>query len=115
VAIFVGRPAFVGAEAVLFDSAQEEKLPEQGTLTRVRVDFAGRAPASLDRGLELLIYVGDMALPRATARLAALVRAGGERPLNLRRRAGDRVRLVLRDTNGAWASSAPEITVSLTV
>jgi Ca-activated chloride channel family protein len=115
VVIFAGRPAFVGAEAVLFDSAQEEKLPKEATLTRVSIDFAGQAPESLDRGLELMIYVGDLALPRATARLADLVRAGGERPLNLRRRAGERVRVVLRDANGAWTAGAPEMTVSLTV
>lgn len=112
--IFSGVPTFAKGEAVLFDSTEEEKLPEGASLSRVSVSFDGPAPQSLDRDLKLLIYVGDLAMPRATVRLADLVRVGG-RPLNLRRRAGQIVRVVLRDPNGAWASAAPQITVSLEI
>jgi Ca-activated chloride channel family protein len=113
VTIFSGIPAFTNAEAKLFDARQDEGLPEETTLTRISVQFDGRAPRSLDPGLQLLIYVGDLAMPRATVRLADLLRAGGERPLNLRRRSGDAVRIVLRDPHGAWATGAPRITVSV--
>jgi Ca-activated chloride channel family protein len=63
----------------------------------------------------LLVYVDDMALPRARIRLADLARLGGGRPLNLRKVPGQAVRIVLSDPGGAWASAAPEITVRLTV
>ncbi len=112
--IFSGVPSFTEGEAVLFDSTEDEKLPDQATLSRVSVSFDGPAPQSLDRDLKLLIYVGDLAMPRATVRLTDLVRVGG-RPLNLRRRAGQIVRVVLSDPNGAWASAAPQMTVSLEV
>ncbi len=112
--IFSGVPSFAEGEAILFDSTEDEKLPEGATLSRVSVSFDGPVPQSLDRDLKLLIYVGDLAMPRATVRLTDLVRVGG-RPLNLRRRAGQIVRVVLSDPNGVWASGAPQMTVSLEI
>ena len=111
--IFSGRLAFSGGEAVLFDSSEGDELPDQATLSQVRARIDGERPRSLDRGLELLIYVGDRAMPRARVRLSDLMRGGGKRPLNLRRRGGELVRVVLRDPNGAWASEAPPITVDV--
>lgn len=111
---FSGEPAFVNGEAVLFDSTQASSatpLPKQTTFTRIEVAFAKGAPKSVDRGLQLLLFVGDMALPRATIRLADLLRGG--RPLNLRRNAGDIVRIVLVDPNGAWAAGGPRFGVTL--
>jgi Ca-activated chloride channel family protein len=115
ITVFAGRPTFVGGEAPLFDSEWDNKLGADITLTGVHVDFAKRIPDPLNRALELLIYIGDMALPRATVRLADLVRVGGERPLNLRRRRGERVRVVLTDPSGVWAAAGPEMTLILTV
>ncbi len=110
--VFSGEPAFVNGEAVLFDSTQAQTtLPAQATFTRIAITFATGAPKSVDRGLQLLLFVGDMALPRATIRLADLLRGG--RPLNLRRSAGDVVRIVLVDPNGAWADGSPHLTVTL--
>jgi Ca-activated chloride channel family protein len=79
----------------------------------VALQFDGPAPHPIDRDIKLLIYVGDLAMPRATVRIADLVRVGNERPLNLRRRKDDVVRLILRDPNGTWASGAPKFSLSL--
>jgi Ca-activated chloride channel family protein len=116
--LFSGVPSFTGGEAVLFDSSRPEDaalLPETATFVRLRVEFPdGTPPAdSLDAGLSLLLFVDDLAAPRARVRLADLVRHGGERPLNLRREAGQVVRLVLADLAGAWAAAAPALKVAL--
>jgi Ca-activated chloride channel family protein len=62
----------------------------------------------------LLLFVDDMAMPRARIRLADLVRLGGSRPVNLRKEAGQIVRVVLADPRGTWPAAAPRIVVSLT-
>jgi Ca-activated chloride channel family protein len=116
--LFSGAPSFLGGEALLFDSSRPEDaavLPETATFVRLRVEFPdGTPPAEgLDAGLSLLLFVDDLAAPRARVRLADLVRHGGERPLNLRREAGQVVRLVLADPAGAWAAVAPALKVSL--
>jgi Ca-activated chloride channel family protein len=122
--LFEGTPAFTGGEALLFDSARDEdraKLPEEVTLSLLRVRFpsgapepgGGPPPATLDPGLCLLLYVGDLSTPRARVRLADLVRLGGERPLNLVRQPGERVRLVLVDPAGTWADGAPKLEVEI--
>jgi Ca-activated chloride channel family protein len=88
-----------------------------GTITELRLSFPGPGgapkPADLDKGLALLLYVDDLSSPRAKVRLADLVRQGGKRPLNVMRLAGQTLRIVLVDENGAWATSAPEIVVTL--
>jgi Ca-activated chloride channel family protein len=109
--VFSGTPTFKDGRAVLW----EETLCQGGTLSRIEVAFADPAPEMLDRGLALWIYVEDLAMPRARIRLADLVRLGGERPLNLRVRAGERVRVVLVDEKGVWARSASDIVVRVTV
>ncbi len=114
--LFSGVPVWVHQQAVLFDSTIEERLPLQGTLSRLQVRWAGAPPAApIDRGLMLLIFVGDMALPCAQVRLADLLRSGGSRPLNLLRRAGQAVRVVLTDPNGAWAANLPELVMDLSM
>ena len=45
----------------------------------------------------LLIFVEDLSQPRARVRLADLIRQGGERPLNISRRPGQRIRIDLVD------------------
>jgi Ca-activated chloride channel family protein len=113
--LFSGTPRPVNGEAVLFDSGSDgARLPDGGTLSRLMVRFVGgAAPASLDAGLTLALYVDDLTAPRARVRLADLLRQGGERPLNVRRQPGQAVRLVLLDPAGAWAGAGPEIEVSL--
>jgi Ca-activated chloride channel family protein len=116
--LFAGVPVFGKGEAVLFDSTRTEdadKLPDSATLSRLQVEFPDGAPdaGKLDRGLTLQIFVEDLARPRARVRLADLVRQGGVRPLNLLRKSGQPVRLVLADPAGAWTKAAPAMQVSL--
>jgi Ca-activated chloride channel family protein len=61
----------------------------------------------------LWLFVGDLASPRARVSLVDLVRQGGTRPLNLVRASGERVVLVLKDANGAWAQGAPAFAIAL--
>ncbi|HUV94373.1 MAG TPA: VIT domain-containing protein [Anaerolineae bacterium] len=116
--LFLGVPQFAHGEAVLFDSTRKEdagKLPESGTISRLVVRFPGAAldHRGLDRGLSILIFVGDLSSPRARVRLADLLRRRGERPLNLFRRPGQVVRIVLVDPASAWARGAPEMSLGL--
>jgi Ca-activated chloride channel family protein len=116
VALFSGVPSFDGREAMLFDSRDEteaQKLPEMATLSRLRLRFLNGPPApeAIDPGLSLLLFVDDLVAPRARVSLADLVRRGGDRPLNVRRLAGQPVRLVLVDAGGAWAGTAPSLEV----
>jgi Ca-activated chloride channel family protein len=113
--LFSGTPVFAGQEALLFDSASSPMaLPAGSTLSRLAIRFLdGVSDSPVDRGLTLLIYVDDPMSPRARVRLADLLRQGGERPLNVRRQAGQVIRVVLQDANGAWASSAQRLEVRL--
>jgi len=114
--LFSGVPVFIGGEAVLFDSARDSgRRPDGGLLSRLEIRFPNGAPdaTALDAGLALLLFVDDMAAPRAKVGLADLLRQGGMRPLNIRYAAGQAVRLVLTDPNGAWAKSAPPMLVFL--
>lgn len=116
--IFSGAPDFVNGEAVLFDSSREvgaDKLPKSARLKGLQVRFPEGAPdhKSLDPGLSFLIFVGDLSSPRARVRLADMVRRGGERPLNILKRPGQVVRIVLLDRAGVWADGAPYIEVAL--
>jgi Ca-activated chloride channel family protein len=119
VVIFSGEPIFERGQVVLFDTTQasgQGKLPDQTTLSQIAVDFKARdIGKDTVHGVRLLIFVGDMALPRATIRLADLLRGEGARPLNLRKRAGEEVRIVLSDPDGTWDSQKPPtMTVRLT-
>ena len=108
VAQFQGRPAFEQGQAVLIDQTVE-KATRLGQIA-VELDVP---PAQLDRGLALWVNVQDLAMPRARIRLADLMRLGSKRPLNLAVQAGEAVRIVLVDPNGAWAKAAPSITVQI--
>ncbi len=116
--LFEGLPVFVGEEAVLFDTSRQEdkdKIAHATKFSRLIVQFAAGTPdpATIDSGLTILIYVDDLASPRARVRLVDLVKQGGVRPLNLQRGAGQTVRIVLEDPNGAWQAGAPELAVAL--
>ena len=115
VVLFSGMPRFEDGEAVLFESSAGDRLPDSVAFNRLVVRFPKGTPDSgkLDSGLEVLIFVGDLALPRARVRLADLVRRNGERPLNILRQTGQAVRMVLSDPAGSLASGAPEMEVAL--
>jgi Ca-activated chloride channel family protein len=112
--VFQGIPQFTEAQAMLFDSSCDlsKSLPEQATITRLEIRFPDGPPKNLDPGLCLLIFVDDLAAPRARVKLADLLRQRGQRPLNLRRQAGEALRLVLVDAAGAWKAKAPQIEVA---
>ncbi len=97
--------------AVLFDSASDDA----GRLTFLSVAFADKAITAdaLDPELTLLLFVGDLVAPRARVKLADVLRQGGRRPLNLRRNAGEPIRLTLEDPSGAWAGGAPAVEIVL--
>jgi Ca-activated chloride channel family protein len=116
--LFSGVPRFSNNVAVLFDStrpADATQIPAAGVAQQIEVRFPAGAPRAeeLDAGLALLIFVDDLSAPRAKVRLADIVRQGGRRPLNLRRLAGQVVRIVLADPAGAWAQAAPALAVTL--
>jgi hypothetical protein len=116
--LFEGGPTIVGGIAVLWDaSAQEERWPAAVRFTRLGLRFPDGAPDAdaLDPGLALVLFVEDMAAPRARVTVADLLRQGGERPLNLRRLPGQAVRLLLQDPNGAWRERPPRFVVTLAV
>ena len=73
-ALYVGAPMFTKAECVLFDTARPEdaqKLPGSRTFSKLKVQYQQQAPdiGTLDDGLVLLLYIDDMALPRARVKL----------------------------------------------
>ncbi len=116
-AVFTGVPTLDQGQAVLFDSTRagdKGKALPSGTLARLRVQFGGGAPPpDALVGLTLLLFVGDMAAPRARVRLADLVRGGGERPLNVALAPGQAVRLVLLAEQGSAPPALPALTVEL--
>jgi Ca-activated chloride channel family protein len=113
VVAFSASPAFKNREAILFDSAASPgKLKGADTIHRLKVTFTGGKPAFIDPGLSILIFVDDLAVPRAKVSLADLVRQRGVRTLNISI-GGAAVKLVLSDPAGAWAKSAPGLEVSL--
>jgi len=109
--LFDGVPSD-GAEVVLFDSANDAaSIPSR--IARAVVRVSGDAGA-VGPDVELLLYVGDLAQPVARIALAATLAADGERPLNVRRARGERVRLVLSLGHGAsWPAAAGRLLVSL--
>lgn len=110
--VFDGRPALVNGEAMLLDSgAHPGVIPPGAAIRWLRLRFGSGTPTTVDRGLALLLYVGDLSEPRARVRLADLLRQ--ERPLNLLRKGEEVVRLVLVDASGVWAGGAPAIEVAL--
>lgn len=103
VLLYRGAPGDLLNNRVLLDTGDRpEALPAPLTLTAVSWTGDAAAQEALARAgaLQLAIYVGDMAVARAGVRLADLA-AAGRRPLNLRCRRGDRVRVVIEGDPGA--------------
>ena len=118
ISVFSGLPVIINGETVVYDtsvSAFAGKTDVATFIRRLTVKFPDDAPASLDKGLKLLIFVNDMVVPRATVSLADLVRMGGVRPLNISVDAGMRVKIVLVDPNGTWTPKAPKIEVAISL
>jgi Ca-activated chloride channel homolog len=116
IVVFSGTPHVEAGEAVLFDSAVDStRVPGAITLSRLSIRFVGDPPdaVAMDPGLSILIYVGDLASPRARVTLTDLVRMGGMRPLNIRRAGSEPIRLVLVDRGGAWNARPYTIEVTL--
>ena len=116
--VFLGAVATSGVEAVLFDSSRDQNskiLPDLATLNRVELSFPGGSPdpRTIDKTLAILIFVDDLAEPRARVLLADLIRSGGKRPLNLIKKPKQVVRLVLADPGGRWARGGPRIEITL--
>ena len=97
--------------AVLYDSA----TGAAGQFTFLSVAFGDKeiTADSLDPELTLLLFVGDLASPRARVKLADILRLGGRRPLNLRRDTNQPVRLTLEDPNGVWKGGVPALEIVL--
>ena len=118
--LFAGVPPFSGGRSMLFDSARGEDagtLPDR-PVAWVRLSLQSPDPAlqraGLDPGLRLEIYVGDMSAPRASLRLLEMLgRQCDITGVGIRPAAGERVALVLVDTNGAWTAGAPAIEIIL--
>jgi Ca-activated chloride channel family protein len=117
--LFDGVPQFEQQQAVLFDSSSstaDMTFPGGATFDQIRVAVSGADnQQAADPGLCLWLFVDDAVAPRARVRLADIVRAGGARPLNLRWRSGQLLRLVLSDPAGAWAQTPPQLRVELGV
>lgn len=95
--------------AVLFDSANVDA----GQFTFLSVAFVDKSITAdaIDSELTLLLFVGDLAVPRARVKLVDVLRQGGRRPLNIRRDASQPVRLTLADPTGAWKSGIPAMEI----
>lgn len=86
-----------------------------GQFTFLSVAFADQAATAdaIDPELTLLLFIGDLTVPRARVKLVDVLRQGGRRPLNLRCSAGEPVRLSLADPSGAWNSGVPAMKIVL--
>ena len=103
--LFSGIPVFADGEAVLFDTSRDEdsaKLPPNATFTKLEIRFPNGKPDvnALSQNLMVLLFVDDLAQPRARVRLSDLLRQGGARPLNVQRVSGQAVRIALVDDSG---------------
>lgn len=106
-----------GDGAVLFDSTEDAgttAIPEPCRFTAIAVKLSKHSViAALDPDLTILVFVGDATTPRARVRLVDVLRQGGHRPLNLDRKLGEVVRLVLADPVGCWRGGIPDLEITL--
>ncbi len=107
--LFQGDLTLAYRQKILFDSAaSHDQLPDAFTLTSLRFQTSAKAQVktlAIDSQLILAIYVEDLAAPRARVRLRDLLHHGA-RPLNLQRRAGQVVRVVLEGVAPATTLAA---------
>lgn len=114
--LFRGAPGDLRQNRVLLDTGDRPKaLPAPLILTAISWTGDAAAQEALVRAgaLQLTIYVGDMAVARAGVRLTDLA-AAGRRPLNLRCRRGERVRVVVEgDLNALTAAGVGQMALRL--
>ena len=116
--VFAGVPQFAQGRVVLIDTSLRQdagRLPDDATISGLRLGFPEGAPdaAAVDAGLCLWVFLDDLVAPRARVSLSDLLAQGLQRPLNLARRRGQVLRIVLVDPNGSWSRRAPRIEIML--
>jgi Ca-activated chloride channel family protein len=110
--LFHGALEWRGHETVLFDSTtMPDPFPAAVIITALRVEADGLMRHSIGPA-RLLIYVDDLATPRAEINLHDLLQLG-ERPLNLRRRRGQKLMILLRDATGLLAQHPVTVMVQV--
>ncbi len=113
--IFKGNILSERGSLLLYDSTRDlPKPPAPTTITGLRAQMGkdGSAWRSLKPTIEILVFVGDPALPRAKVKLVDLLRHG-ERPLNLACNENELVRIELRDPDGVFASKSDEVELAI--
>ncbi|MEW6244680.1 MAG: VIT domain-containing protein [Bacillota bacterium] len=117
--VFTGSPQFVEGRSVLFDSGRDEDLamlPERDLiLSGMKISFPGgmREAVETYAGFDLLLFVDDPLLPRAKVSLADLIQQDGERPLNLTKRANQRLRILMLHRGGEDRETLPVLELVL--
>jgi Ca-activated chloride channel family protein len=107
-----------GDGAVLYDSADgadAAPLAPAGRLTSLGLTSTDKSVTADAVGPELrfLLFVGNEPEPRARIVLADVLRQGGRRPLNVRWRAGQAIRLTIEDPAGRWHQGVPAMEIFL--
>lgn len=112
--LFCGEVKASAAPILLYTTNTQPHVPAAVTIRglALRLLTAEQNPALPERALELQLFVGDLASPRARVRLSDLLRQG-QRPLNITRTADQPIELRLVDPVG-WLQSHPlQIEVTL--
>ncbi|MCE7980772.1 MAG: VWA domain-containing protein [Caldilinea sp. CFX5] len=99
--VFQGEVQGAQQEMLLYSSANQPIIPEGITITGIALRLLNKEASSAapDRNLAVHLFIGDLASPRARVRLQDLLRQG-QRPLNLKRDAGQPLQIQLVDPAG---------------
>lgn len=99
--VFQGNVPAGAGERLLYSSDKQQTVPEGITLKGIalRLLTPTTQTAVMDRNLAIHLFIGDPASPRARIRLPDLLRLG-QRPLNLKRDAGQPLQIRLVDPAG---------------
>jgi Ca-activated chloride channel family protein len=114
---YAGRPATgTDKQAVLFDTDRVEDaqlLTESHAFRQLAVRESQGAldGATLPPRVAVVIEINGRAV--ALVKLVDLAQQGGQAAVRVDYRAGDRLRVLLVDDDGAWGTTAPEIEITL--
>jgi len=117
--VFTGSPQFAEGRSVLFDSGRDEDaavLPERDLiLSGMKVWFPRGMNEAFETysGFELLLFVDDSLSPRAKVSLADLIQQDGEKPLNVMKRANQRLRILMLYQGGEDPETLPVLELVL--